>query len=72
MGTAGIVNLILQAIQAVIGEIAAIRGQGGMTDDQIAANTQTLLAANDSLYAALKSTLSIPTKPSAAGPTPAA
>ena len=60
MGTTAIVGLILQVINAVLSEIAAIRGQGGLTDDQLAAQTQTLLAANDQLYAALKGVLTLP------------
>lgn len=56
-----IVNLILQAINAVLAEIAAIRGQSGLTDAQLDAQTQQLLAANDALYAALKAALITPT-----------
>lgn len=60
MNTTIIVNLILQAIQAVIAEIAAIRGQSGQTDAQIDAQTTQLLAANDALYTALKAALAAP------------
>lgn len=60
MGTAAIVNLILQAINAVLAEIAAIRSQGGQTDDALATQTQALLATNDQLYAALKAALALP------------
>jgi hypothetical protein len=65
MGTSAIVALVLQAIQAIMAEIAAIRGQSGQTDEQIAAQTQTLLAANDQLYAALKALVTVPAKPAA-------
>ena len=60
MGTAAIVNLILQATQAVLAEIGAIRGQAGITDDQLATQTQALLATNDQLYSALKALLATP------------
>ena len=63
MGTTAIVGLILQVINAVLAEVAAIRGQSGVTDDQLAAQTQTLLNANDQLYAALKGVLSLPVTP---------
>lgn len=67
MGTAAIVNLILQAMQAVLAEIAAIRGQAGITDDQLATQTQALLVTNDQLYTALKALLAAPApKPAAA------
>ena len=60
MGTTVIVNLVLQAISAVIAEISAIRGQSGQTDAALDAQTLQLLAANDALYAALKATLAVP------------
>ena len=63
MGTEAIVALILQAINAVLAEITAIRGQSGITDDQLATQTQALLATNDQLYAALKSALALPHVP---------
>lgn len=62
MGTAAIVTLVLQAMQAVLAEIAAIRGQSGISDDQLAAQTMPLFAANDQLYAALKALIAIPVK----------
>lgn len=66
MGTAVIVNLILQAMQAVLAEIAAIRGQAGITDEQLATQTQALLATNDQLYTAFKALLAAPSIPKAA------
>ena len=65
MGTAAIVALVLQAMQAVLAEIAAIRGQAGVTDDQLAAQTEPLFTANDQLYAALKALIAVPVKPAA-------
>ena len=63
MNTAVIVQLILQAIDAVMAEIAQIRGQSGQTDAQLDAALTQLLATNDALYKALKAAL--PTAPSA-------
>lgn len=63
MGTAAIVNLILQALNAVLAEIAAIRGQSGVSTDTIATQTQALLDANDHLYATLKALLALPPAP---------
>lgn len=62
MNTTVIVNLILQAIQAVVAEIATIRSQAGSSDATLDAQTQQLLAANDALYAALKASLALPSQ----------
>ena len=54
------VNLALAALQAVLGLIAELKGQGGLTDDQILAQAQTLTAGNDTAYAQLKAALTAP------------
>lgn len=59
MGTNAIVALILQATQAVMAEIAAIRGQSGQTDAQLDAQAKNLIATNDALFTALKASLGI-------------
>ena len=59
MGTSVIVNLILQAIQAVMAEIAAIRSQSGQTDAQLDTQAKQLIATNDALFTALKASLGI-------------
>jgi hypothetical protein len=55
------ISVIVQAITLAISEttqlIAWIHGQSGLTDDQKAAATQKLIAANDAQYAALKAAL---------------
>ena len=51
------VNLALVALQAVLRLIAEIKGQSGLTDDQILAQAQQVSAGNDAAYAALKSAL---------------
>ena len=51
------VNLALVALQAVLRLIAEIKGQSGLTDDQILAQAQQISAGNDAAYAALKSAL---------------
>jgi hypothetical protein len=51
------VNLALTALQAVLQLIAEIKGQTGMTDDEILAQAQTVAQGNDAAYAALKAAL---------------
>lgn len=63
MGTSVIVNLILEAIQAVMTEIAAIRSQSGQTDAQLDAQAKQLLATNDALFAALKASIGVAPPP---------
>jgi hypothetical protein len=63
MGTSAIIALVLQALNAVLAEISAVRGQSGVADDVIAAQTQALLTTNDQLYAALKGLLAAPVTP---------
>jgi hypothetical protein len=40
----------LAALNAVLNVINALRGQGGLTDDQILAQAQTTVNANDQFY----------------------
>lgn len=58
-----LVNLALVALNAVLGVIAQIKSQGGLTDDQIAANVQTLTQGNDTAYTSIMAALNIPTTP---------
>lgn len=50
-------NLSLIALQAVLQLISAIRSQGGLTDDQILEQAQSVSGANDTLYATLQASL---------------
>jgi hypothetical protein len=57
MGTTAIVNIALGILNTILGFIAQIKSQGGLTDDQILAEAQTVTASNDAAYAALKQAL---------------
>ena len=61
---AAIVNLALVALQGILSLIEEIKGQGGLTDDQIMAQAQTITAGNDKAYQAMLAALGI-TPPSA-------
>jgi hypothetical protein len=63
MNLATLIPLITLAINETTQLIAWIHGQSGLTDDQKAAATQKLLAANDAQYAALKAALGSPAAP---------
>ena len=54
-----ITNLALLILQQVLGLINEIKGQGGLTDDQIAAQVQTITASNDQLYTQMIAALNI-------------
>lgn len=58
-----IVSAALLALKAVLGVIAEVKGQSGLTDDQILAQAQTLAGDNDQLYATLTAALKGPTSP---------
>lgn len=61
MDPTAIVNLVLIALNAVLNLISEIKGQTGLTDDQILAQAEQLTGANDQLYATLKAALTSPT-----------
>ena len=63
MDATAIVNLAMLALQAVLNVIAEIRGQAGLTDDQIMAAAQTAAKGNDALYQQLIAALGIPPPP---------
>jgi len=44
-------------LNQVLGFIATVKGQAGLTDDQILAEAQKVTAGNDADYAALKAAL---------------
>lgn len=52
------VNLALVGLNAILQLISNIKSQGGLTDDQIAAQAQTITAGNDTAYAQLVAALS--------------
>ena len=52
------VSLALLLLNTLLGYIAQIRGQGGLTDDQLAAQVQTITKGNDDAYNALMAALS--------------
>jgi hypothetical protein len=60
MNEQAIVNAALLALQGILSVIGEIRGQGGVTDDQIAAQVQTLTQGNDQAYAAMMAVLNPP------------
>lgn len=51
------VNLALVLLNQILALIAELKGQGGMTDDQILAEAKSITAANDQAYAAIKAAL---------------
>jgi len=51
------VNLALMLLNTLLSYIASIRGQGGLTDDQLAAQVQTVTQGNDAAYQALMNAL---------------
>lgn len=55
-----IVNEALAGLNAVLNIIQSIRGQGGLSDDQILAAAESMTAANDQLFATLKAALANP------------
>lgn len=57
MGATAIVNIALGILNTILGFIAQIKAQGGLTDDQILAEAQTVTASNDAAYATLKQAL---------------
>jgi hypothetical protein len=70
-----IVQLALLVLQQVLNLIGEIRGQGGLTDDQIAAQVATITQGNDAAYAqimAALATLPAPTPKPVVPPTPSA
>jgi len=66
MTPAALVNLALTLLNQLLAFIAQIKGQSGMTDDQILAEAQKVSAGNDAAFAALKAALAAPTPPPAA------
>ncbi len=61
-----IVNLALIALNGILQLIASIKGQGGLTDDQIATQVQTVTQGNDAAYAAIMAALKATPAPPAA------
>lgn len=63
-----LIQLALGALNAILGVIAQIRSQGGVSDDAIALQVQTITKANDDLYASMMGALQItpPTPPAPA------
>ena len=60
---AQIIAEALAALNAVLGVLAGLHANGGLTADQMAAATQQLLQSNNQLYAALIAALQPATKP---------
>jgi hypothetical protein len=58
MDPTAVVNLALVGLNAILQLISNIKSQGGLTDDQIAAQAQTVTAGNDTAYAQLVAALS--------------
>lgn len=60
-----IIAAVLAGISGVSQVIAWIKGQSGISDADKATQVQSLLTANDALYASLKSQLGLPVPPAA-------
>jgi hypothetical protein len=61
-----IVNLALIALNGILSLIGTIRGQGGVSDDVIAAQVQTITKGNDDAYDSMIAALKlIPPAPKA-------
>jgi hypothetical protein len=58
-----IIALALTALNAVLQVIAEVRGQGGLTDDQIADQVKTITAGNDAAYFKMMEALKLQTAP---------
>lgn len=56
------VSLALTLLNTLLGYIAQLRASGGLADDALATQVQTVTQGNDSAYNALIAALSIPTK----------
>ncbi|HVI10517.1 MAG TPA: hypothetical protein VND65_19670 [Candidatus Binatia bacterium] len=68
-----IIQLALAGLNAIVGVIAEIKSQHGMTDDQIAAEVQKITGDNDLTYQQMIAALGLkPTPPAAPATTPAA
>ena len=61
-------NLALVVLNQVLGLVATIRGQSGLTDDAILAEAQKVTAGNDDAYNALVAALNVTPSPSPAPP----
>jgi hypothetical protein len=70
MDPATIMNLALVSLQAVLQLIAQIKGQSGLTDDQILVQALAVAEGNDKAYAALVAALSGPQPPHIIAPAP--
>lgn len=55
-----LVNLALTLLNQVLAMIAQIKGQSGLTDNQILAEAQKIAAGNDTAYTALVAALKAP------------
>jgi hypothetical protein len=56
------VSLALALLNTLLGYIASIRAAGGLADDALATQVQTVTAGNDQAYAALIAALNLPPK----------
>jgi hypothetical protein len=68
MNPAALINAGLAALNAVLGVIAEIRGQSGVTDDAILAAAQATVSQNDAFYTTLVNSLIAPVPASPATP----
>jgi hypothetical protein len=64
----GDVSLALALLNMLLSFIASVRAQGGLTDDVLAAQVQTVTQGNSQAYAALMGALSLPTSSPATSP----
>jgi len=62
------IGLALTLLNTLLGYIASLRAQGGLTDDALAAQVQVVTQKNDAAYAALMAALN-PTTPVIPAPT---
>jgi hypothetical protein len=57
------VSLALALLNTLLGYIAQIRASGGLADDALATQVQSVTAGNDQAYQALITALNLPPKP---------
>lgn len=60
MNPTAAIDLALTVLQAVLGLIAELKAQHGLSDDQILAQARILTAGNDKAYAAIVGALQPP------------
>lgn len=71
MNATVLVNIALGLLNQVLGFIAELKSQSGLSDDAILAEAQKITAGNDAAYAALVKALTTPAPAVPVAPVPA-